>query len=358
MSTLNNPTEQVLTGMTSNPRGRFIAPTAGVSAHTREITLAQAIREALAEEMRRNPSVFIIGEDVAEAGTPFKVLAGLVEEFGPERVIDSPISEAGITGLGVGGAMTGMRPVVDIMFGDFIGLAMDQIVNQAAKVHYMSGGKLQVPLVIRTTLGATRRSAAQHSQSLHAWVSHIPGLKVALPSTPYDAKGLLKTAIRDNNPVVFFEDKMMYQLKGPVPEEEYTIPFGVADIKREGTDITLVATSSMVQVCLTAADLLEQEGISAEVIDPRTTFPLDKQALIDSAKKTSRAIVVDEGYERYGVTAEIASIIADGAFYYLDAPVKRMGAMDVPIPFSPVLEDLTVPAPERVAELAKTLCGR
>jgi acetoin:2,6-dichlorophenolindophenol oxidoreductase subunit beta len=325
----------------------------------REITLSQAIREALAEELRRDPRVFVIGEDVAEAGTPFKVLSGLVEEFGPSRIIDSPISEPGITGLGVGAAMTGMRPVVDIMFGDFIGLAMDQIANQAAKVHYMSGGKLKVPLVIRTTLGATRRSAAQHSQSLHAWVSHIPGLKVALPSTPYDAKGLLKTAIRDENPVVFFEDKMMYQLKGSVPEEEeYLIPFGVADIKREGTDITIVATSSMVQVALAAAQMLEEGGISAEVIDPRTTFPLDKETLIASAKKTSRAIVVDEGYERYGVTAEIASIIGDGAFYYLDAPVKRLGAMDVPVPFSPVLEDQTVPTAVTVAELAKTLCGR
>src|SRR5215475_598723 len=228
------------------------------SGQVREMTLGQAIRETLAEELRRDPTVFIMGEDVAEAGTPFKVLSGLVEEFGPERVIDSPISEAGITGLGVGAAMTGMRPIIDIMFGDFIGLAMDQIVNQAAKVHYMSGGKLRVPLVIRTTLGATRRTAAQHSQSLHAWVSHIPGLKVALPSTPYDAKGLLKTAIRDDNPVVFFEDKMMYQLKGMVPEGDYTIPFGVADIKREGTDITIVATSSMVQVALAAAEMLEK----------------------------------------------------------------------------------------------------
>jgi len=330
----------------------------GKGQQTREITFGLAIREALAEEMRRDPRVYVIGEDVAEAGTPFKVLSGLVEEFGPARVIDSPISEAGITGLGVGAAMTGMRPVVDIMFGDFIGLAMDQIVNQAAKVHYMSGGKLKVPLVVRTTLGATRRSAAQHSQSLHAWVSHIPGLKVALPSTPYDAKGLLKTAIRDDNPVIFFEDKMMYQLKGLVPEGEYTIPLGVASIKREGTDITIVATSSMVQVALAAAEILEKLAISAEVIDPRTTFPLDKQALIESAKKTSRAIVIDEGYERYGVTAEIASVIADGAFYYLDAPVKRMGAMDVPVPFSPVLEDQTVPTANSVAELAKTLCGR
>jgi len=324
----------------------------------RELTLAQAIREALAEELRRDPTVYIMGEDVAEAGTPFKVLSGLVEEFGPQRIIDSPISEAGITGLGVGAAMTGMRPVVDIMFGDFIGLIMDQLANQAAKVHYMSGGKLKVPLVVRTTLGATRRSAAQHSQSLHAWVSHIPGLKVALPSTPYDAKGLLKTAIRDDNPVVFFEDKMMYQLKGPVPEEEYTIPFGVADVKRAGTDITLVATSSMVQVALAAADNLEQLGISAEVVDPRTMFPLDKETLIASAQKTSRAIVVDEGYERYGVTAELAAVIAEGAFYYLDAPVKRMGAMDVPVPFSPVLEDQTVPTPATVTALAKTLCGR
>src|SRR5579859_5854979 len=330
----------------------------GTGQIVREITLAQAIREALAEEMRRDPSVFVIGEDVAEAGTVFKVLSGLVEEFGPERVLDSPISEAGITGLGVGAAMTGQRPVVDLMFGDFIGLAMDQIVNQAAKVHYMSGGKLKVPLVVRTTLGATRRSAAQHSQSLHAWVSHIPGLKVVLPSTPYDAKGLLKTAIRDDNPVVIFEDKMMYTLKGPVPEEEYTIPFGVADIKRVGEDITIVATSSMVQVALAAAEQLQTLGISAEVIDPRTTFPLDKDAMIQSAIKTSRAIVLDEGYERYGVTAEFAAIISDGAFYYLDAPVKRMGAMDVPVPFSPALEDLTVPTSEKVMEMAKTLCGR
>jgi pyruvate dehydrogenase E1 component beta subunit len=324
----------------------------------RELNLGQAIREALAEEMRRDPHVFLIGEDVAEAGTPFKVLSGLVDEFGPQRVIDTPISEAGFTGLAVGAAMTGMRPVVDIMFGDFTTLTMDQMVNQAAKSHYMSGGKLKVPLVLRTTLGATRRSAAQHSQSLHAWFSHIPGLKVALPSTPYDAKGLLKTAIRDDNPVAFFEDKMMFALKGPVPAEEYTIPFGEADIKRSGSDITIVAISSMVHVALAAAEMLDEAAISAEVIDPRTTFPLDKQTLIESAKKTSRVIVVDEGYQRYGVTAEIASVIAEGAFYHLDVPVKRIGAMDVPVPFSPVLEDLTVPSTESLVELAKTLCGR
>jgi len=324
----------------------------------REITFAEAVREALAEEMRRDPHVFIIGEDVAEAGTPFKVLSGLVDEFGIDRVVDAPISEPGFSGLGVGAAMTGMRPVVDIMFGDFLTLAMDQIVNQAAKVHYMSGGKMKVPIVFRTNLGATRRSAAQHSQSLHVWVSHIPGLKVALPSTPYDAKGLLKTAIRDENPVVFIEDKMMFKMKGVVPDDDYTIPFGVADVKLKGEDITLVATSSMVQVALGAAEKLKEIGLSAEVIDPRTLTPLDKDTLIESAKRTSRAIVIDEGYEQYGATAELASVIADGAFYYLDAPVKRMGAMNVPIPFSPVLEDLTVQTEETVFQMAKSLCGK
>jgi acetoin:2,6-dichlorophenolindophenol oxidoreductase subunit beta len=329
-----------------------------VATGTREITFAEAIREALAEEMRRDSRVFIMGEDVAEAGTPFKVLSGLVEEFGTSRVVDTPISEAGFTGVGVGAAMTGLRPVVDIMFGDFVTLTMDQMVNQAAKVHYMSGAKWKVPMVMRTTLGAARRSAAQHSQSLHAWFSHVPGLKVVLPSTPYDAKGLLKTAIRDDNPVVFFEDKMSYKLKGPVPTEEYTIPFGVADIKRVGTDITLVGTSSMVQLAMEAAALLEEAGVSAEVVDPRTTWPLDEQTLIESVKKTSRAIVMDEGYGRYGVAAELAATIAEGAFHYLDGPVKRMGAMHVPIPFSPPLEDVTLPTPKAIFEAAMKLCGR
>ena len=325
----------------------------------RELSFAQAIKEAITEEMRRDPCVFIMGEDVGEAGTTFKVLVGLIDEFGPQRVIDTPISEPGFAGIGVGAAMTGLRPIIDIMFGDFMTLVMDQVANQAAKVHYMSGGKLKVTIVFRTTMSATRRQAAQHSQSLHAWPSHVPGLKVVLPSTPYDAKGLMKTAIRDDNPVVFFEDKMMYHtVKGPVPEGEYLIPFGVADIKRAGADITIVATSSMVHVALAAADLLDEIGVSAEVIDPRTTWPLDKQTLIESAKKTGRAIIVDEGYNRYGVTAELASTIAEGAFYYLDAPVKRMGAMDVPVPFSPVLEDLTVPSAQRVFEAAKTLCNK
>jgi pyruvate dehydrogenase E1 component beta subunit len=323
------------------------------------MSFGEAIREALAEEMRRDKTVVLLGEDVAEAGTTFKVLKGLVEEFGKDRVIDTPISEAGFTGLGVGAAMTGLRPIVDIMFGDFLTLVMDQLVNQAAKIHYMSGGKWKVPIVIRATMGATRRSAAQHSQSLHAWPSHIPGLKVAIPSTPADAKGLLKTAIRDDNPVVFFEDKISYtKVKGPVPDEEYVIPFGVADIKRDGTDITLVGTSSMVQVALGAAKMLEDVGINAEVIDPRTTWPLDEKTLVESAKKTSRAMVIDEGYFRYGVTGEIASVIQEGAFYDLDGPVRRLGAMHVPIPFSPALEDVTVPTERDVFELARKMCNK
>jgi len=325
----------------------------------REITFGDAIKEAIAEEMRRDPKVILMGEDVAEAGTTFKVLEGLVDEFGKDRIIDTPISEAGFTGLAVGAAMAGMRPVVDIMFGDFLALIMDQVVNQAAKIHYMSGGKWKVPMVIRVTMGATRRSAAQHSQSLHAWPSHVPGLKVAIPSTPYDAKGLLKAAIRDDNPVVIFEDKISYaKVKGPVPDEDYVIPLGVADIKREGRDISLVATSSMVQVALGAAAMLEEIGISAEVVDPRTTWPLDEKTLIDSVRKTSRCIVVDEGYYRYGITGEIASVISEGAFYDLDGPVRRLGARHVPVPFSPPLEDATVPTERDLFTMARQMCNK
>jgi pyruvate dehydrogenase E1 component beta subunit len=324
-----------------------------------ELTFAQAVNAALAEELRRDPTVFIIGEDVAEAGTPFKVLSGLVEEFGTQRVVDTPISEPGFTGLGVGAAMTGLRPVVDLMFGDFLTLIMDQLGNQAAKAHYMSGGRLKVPLTVRTTMGATRRSAAQHSQSLQAWVAHIPGLKVALPATPADAKGLMKTAIRDDNPVVVIEDKMDYTVKGEVPDDEdFLVPFGVADVKRAGEDVTVVATSSMVRVALAAADLLADDGISVEVVDPRTLVPLDRAGIVRSVEKTGRAIVVDEGHQSYGVTAEIAAVIADQAFWALDAPVKRLGAMDVPVPFSPPLEDVTVPTPEAVAHVARALCGK
>jgi pyruvate dehydrogenase E1 component beta subunit len=321
----------------------------------REITLSKAVNEAISEEMRRDPTVLVMGEDVAEAGTPFKVLSGLVEEFGRERVMDTPISEPGFVGIAVGAALTGLRPIVDLMFGDFIFLVMDQLCNQAAKTHYMSGGKLNVPLVVRTNLGATRRSAAQHSQSLHALIAHIPGIKVALPSSAYEAKGLMKTAIRDNNPVVIFEDKLMYQEKAQVPEDEYLIPFGTAGVLREGSDVTLIATSSMVQVASKAADILAVERISAEVIDPRTLVPLDEKTLLKSAQKTSRVIIVDEGHQSFGVTAEIGSRINEKAFYYLDAPVQRMGAMDVPVPFSPMLEDLTVPTPDRVAARARAL---
>ena len=321
----------------------------------REITLSKAVNEAISEEMRRDPTVFVMGEDVAEAGTPFKVLSGLVEEFGRERVVDTPISEPGFMGIAVGAALTGLRPIVDLMFGDFLFLVMDQLCNQAAKMHYMSGGKLKVPLVLRTNLGATRRSAAQHSQSLHALVAHIPGIKLAMPSSAYEAKGLMKTAIRDNNPVVIFEDKLMYQEKAQVPEEEYLIPFGTAGVLREGSDVTLIATSSMVQVASKAADILAAELISAEVIDPRTIVPLDENTLLKSAQKTSRVIIVDEGHQSFGVTAELASRINEKAFYHLDAPVQRMGAMDVPVPFSPMLEDLTVPTPDRVAARARAL---
>jgi acetoin:2,6-dichlorophenolindophenol oxidoreductase subunit beta len=325
----------------------------------REISFGDAIKEAIAEEMRRDPTVVLMGEDVAEAGTTFKVLMGLVDEFGKDRVIDTPISEAGFTGLGVGAAMTGLRPIVDIMFGDFLTIIMDQLANQAAKIHYMSGGKWKVPLVIRATMGATRRSAAQHSQSLHAWPSHIPGLKVVVPSTPYDAKGLFKAAVRDDNPVVIFEHKISYRkVKGPVPEEEYVIPLGVADVKRQGRDITIIATSSMVQTALGAATMLEEVGVSVEVVDPRTTWPLDERTLIDSVKKTSRCIVMDEGYGRYGVAAELAAVVAQGAFYSLDAPVTRLCALHVPIPFSPALEDVTVPTERQVVDLAMKLCGR
>src|SRR3954463_1503946 len=324
------------------------SPSVETATKTRTLTFAQAVNEALREELRRDPTVFVIGEDVAEAGHPFKVLSGLVDEFGPERVIDSPISEAGIAGLGLGAAITGMRPVVDIMFGDFLTLIMDQVVNQAAKIHYMSGGTMKAPLTVRTTLGASRRSAAQHSQSLHAWVAHVPGLKVCLPATPADAKGLMKSAIRDDNPVIIFEDKMNFTTKGLVPDGEYLVPIGVADVKREGEDVTMIATSSMVYVALAAAEELDSQGVSVEVVDPRTIAPLDRETLVASAKKTGRVIVLDEGHRSYGASAELAAVVAEGAFWHLDAPVRRLAALDVPIPFSPVLEDETVPTAERL----------
>ncbi len=327
---------------------------------TIEMTLGEAIREALAEELSRDPAVFIMGEDVGRAGGIFMVTKGLYEEFGKDRVMDTPIEEAGIVGLAVGAAMTGMRPIVELMFTDFLPLAMEQLVNQAAKMHYMTAGQVKVPMVLRATLGTGRGAAAQHSQSLHALVAHIPGLKVVMPSTPYDAKGLLKAAIRDDNPVIFLEHKMCYNtVKGPVPlRQEYLLPLGVADVKREGQDVTLVAISRMVQVALAAAETLARDGISAEVVDPRTIRPLDKATILKSAMKTGRAVVIDEGHLSYGVTAEIAALIADEAFDYLDAPVKRLAAMDTPVPMAPILEVATIPNEQQVVATVKALFGR
>jgi pyruvate dehydrogenase E1 component beta subunit len=326
----------------------------------RELTFAQALREALDEEMDRDPGIVIFGEDVGEWGGVFRTTEGLFEKYGPDRVIDTPLSEEGFVGLAVGAAMTGMHPVAEIMFGDFITLVMDQIVNQAAKMRYMTGGQVEVPMTVRATMGGGRSSGGQHSQSWHTWFAHVPGLKVVVPSTPYDAKGLLKTALRDPNPVVFFEDKVMYaKVKGLVPEEPYLIPFGEADVKREGTDVTLIALSRMLHTAMEAAEQLEKGGISAEVIDPRTLTPLDEETLIASVSKTGGAVIIDEGYNRFGVTAELASIVAFGAFDYLDAPIERLGAMDVPIPFSPPLEFATIPDEERiVAAVHRVLDGR
>lgn len=284
----------------------------------REISIAEAVREAMQEEMRRDPTVFLIGEDIGVFGGVFKCSLGMLQEFGPQRVVDTPISEAGYAGLGVGAAMTGLRPIVELMFCDFMCIAMDELVNQMAKMRYMSGGKITVPMVVRTTMGAGRSSAAQHSQSLQAWIASVPGIKVVMPSTAYDAKGLLKSAIRDDNPVAVFEHKMMYTLKGPVPEEEYLVPLGVADVKRAGDDVTVVATSSMVVAALKAAETLQGEGISVEVVDPRTLVPLDRQTLRESARKTGHVVVVDEGYPRFSITGELASVVYEEAFDYLD----------------------------------------
>ncbi|KUK14415.1 MAG: Transketolase central region [bacterium 42_11] len=271
----------------------------------REITYAEAIREALREEMKQNDKVFILGEDVGRFGGCFGVTKGLWEEFGDERVRDTPISETAIIGSAVGAAATGMRPVAEIMFCDFMGVAMDEITNQAAKMRYMFGGKVSIPMVVRTPVGGGLCAAAQHSQSLEAWFTHLPGLKVVMPSTPYDAKGLLKASIRDDNPVIFLEHKMLYGVKGPVPEEDYIVPLGVADVKREGKDLTIIATSLMVHKALEAASLLEKEGVSVEVIDPRTLYPLDEETILSSVKKTHKALVVHEAVERNGFGGEI-----------------------------------------------------
>ena len=318
-------------------------------------TIREAINEALHEEMQRDPAIILMGEDVGLAGGVFKITNGLLTAFGPERVFDTPIAEAGIVGLAVGAAMTGLRPIVEIMFSDFTTLASDQIVNQAAKLRYMTAGQTTVPMVVRTAMGAGRRAAAQHSQSLHAWYCHIPGLKVVLPSTPADAKGLLKSAIRDDNPVIFMEDKMMYNQKGTIPAGDYTLPLGKARVHREGRHAVVICTSSMLYPALEAAEILAKDGIEIMVIDPRTLSPLDTDTLIQAARETGHALIVDEAYRSFGVTAEIAARIQEGAFDYLDEPVRRLGALDVPVPFAPSLEDLTIPNAAQIVELVKEM---
>ncbi len=322
----------------------------------REITYRDALKEALREEMLRDESVFLIGEDIADPhGGSYKVTAGLSTQFGLDRVIQTPISEQGFIGTAVGAALVGRRPVAELMYIDFCTMAMDQIVNQAAKIRYMSGGQAKVPLVIRTQGGMGRSSAAQHAQSLEAWFVHTPGLLVAMPSTPYDAKGLLKTAIRLDDPVIFIEHKLLYNTKGPVPEEEYTIPFGVADVKREGRDCTVVATSRTVLMALEAAEELEREGISVEVVDPRTLFPLDVETIVASVKKTSRLVVVHEAVERCGFGAEVVAQVAEKAYGYVDAPIVRVCAPSVPAPFARQLEDYVMVDAKKIADRVRGL---
>lgn len=323
----------------------------------RKLTYAQALNEALRQEMRRDPSIYVAGEDVGRYGGIFGVTAGLLQEFGEKRVKDTPITESAIIGSAVGAAAAGLRPVVELMFIDFIGVALDQLFNQAAKMKYMFGGKARLPLVVRTQGGGGMGAAAQHSQCLESWFMHIPGLKVALPSTPYDAKGLLIQAIRDDNPVFFIEHKMCYGLSGDVPEEPYTIPFGKADVKREGKDVTIVATLFMVQKALSAAERLAKEGISAEVIDPRTLTPLDEEAILASVRKTHRLVIVHEAVKRAGSGAEIAAIVAEHAFDYLDAPIKRVAAPFTPVPFSPVLEREYIPDEDKIIAAVKEVVG-
>jgi pyruvate dehydrogenase E1 component beta subunit len=320
----------------------------------RRISYREALREALREEMQRDRTVFLLGEDIGRYwGGAFKVTEGLAREFGDERVRDTPISESAIIGTAVGAAITGMRPVAEIMFGDLTALAMDQIANQAAKIRYMFGGQASCPMVVRTPFGAGVNIASHHSQSLEAWFMHVPGIYVAVPSTPYDAKGLLKTAIRGNNPVFFCEHKLLYPVEGDVPEDELLIPFGVADVKREGSDATVVATLFMVHKALAATKSLQKEGISVEVVDPRTLTPLDKGTIVKSVKKTGRIVIVSEDCKTAGVSAEIAAVIAEEAIDYLDAPIKRVTAPDTPIPFSPPLEQFVIPDENAIMRAVK-----
>ncbi len=318
----------------------------------RELTYRQALNEALHEEMARDPAVCILGEDVGRYGGPFKITQGLFDRFGEKRVRDTPISEEGFVGLAVGAAMTGLRPVVEILYIDFSTLAMDQIVNQAAKARYMFGGKATVPLVIRTQGGAGRGNAAHHSQSLEMWYVHIPGLIVIQPATPYDAKGLLKTAIRNDNPVIFIEHRLLYNTTGPVPEGEYLVPIGVADLKRQGRDVTIVATSRMVLLALNAAETLARQGIEAEVIDPRTLKPLDVDTIVRSVQKTGRLVVVNEGHRTGGFTAEVAARVQREAFDWLDAPIMQVATEDVPLPYNGRLELEAIPGEQDIVNAA------
>jgi len=327
-----------------------------IPAGDREITVVQALNEALREEMKRDPNVVLLGEDIGlNWHGAFKITNGLAEEFGTDRVRDTPISENAIIGCGVGAALTGLRPVCEIMFGDLVTLAMDQIVNQAAKMRFMFGGQASVPLVIRAPFGAGGNYAGHHSSSFEAWFAHVPGLKVVQPSTPFDAKGLLKSAIRDGNPVIFCEHKMCYRQKGLVPKEEYVIPFGVADVKREGSDVTIIATSYMVFKALKAADILHEQGISAEVIDPRTLVPFDSKTIGESVKKTGRAIIVHEACDFGGISGEITKQIIKEAFWYLDAPIVTVAGLNTVVGFSPVFEDGFRPDEHKIAEAAGDL---
>jgi len=322
----------------------------------REITYLEAVREALWQEMERDGRVFVIGEDVGVYGGAFGVTRGLFEHFGEERVIDTPISEYGIAGAITGAALVGMRPVGEIMFMDFTTFAMEQLVNQAAKMRFMFGGTINVPFVLRTPAGSGTGAAAQHSQSLEAWFVHVPGLKVVMPSTPYDAKGLLLAAIRDDNPVIFIEHKLLYKTKGPVPEESYTVPLGSAEVKRPGRDLTIVATAVMVKRSLEAAEVLEREGIEAEVVDPRTLKPLDTETIIGSVARTGRVLIVHEACKTGGFGGELAGVIAESeAFDYLDAPIVRLAGRDIPIPYNRTLETHAVPQVEDIVHAARQL---
>lgn len=322
----------------------------------REITYAEAIREALRQEMQHDERVFLIGEDIGVYGGGFGVTLGLIDEFGAERVIDTPISELGIAGAITGAALTGMRPVGEIMFMDFITLASDPLVNQAAKIRFMFGGETDVPIVMRTPMGSGTGAAQQHSQSLENWFVHVPGIKVVAPTTPYDVKGLLLASIRDNNPVLFIESKLLYKTKGAVPEEPYTIPLGKADVKRKGKDLTIVATAIMVKRSLDAAEKLAEEGIDVEVVDPRTLKPLDEETIIESVIKTGRVLIVHEACKTGGYGGELAAVIAESrAFDYLDAPIIRLAGRDMPIPYNRTLEYHTVPQVEDIIEAARKL---